>query len=501
MKSSRAVSKVVHALRFRPNPPQEGLRPLDIAGNPVYRVDPYEDDFYRRLVDLRADVQRQAAKAEVSGDSASAARLEGEQDALKRTTNATSYGAFVELNTTDRGRPEQTTVYGLDGEAFTARVPRHEKPGRYFHPLLATLITSAARLMLTLAEQLGKREGIDWAFCDTDSIAFVSPDGMAREDFRRRVERVRAWFSDLSPYESEGDLLKLEKVNYRLVDGTLTEELEPLLCYAVSPKRYALFNVDEDGRPVIRKASAHGLGHLLPPYSDAEAPPDIPSPAVSLEKLELERWHYDLWYRMAEAALAGRLADLSGLPGLVRPAMTSYSVTTPKIAEWFERYNKGRPYHRQVRAFGFFISPIVGEDGKPLGKRDEQFNLVAPYNTRQSEWLDGEYVDIYSRESVRLSTSAPGRAVARVRTYREIAGRYLVHPDPRRLGPDGERCNRGTTGFLSRRHVRAFHVQQIGKEANRLEELEAGLLGDVDELYTRYGSRRRDSCGGSSLRC
>jgi hypothetical protein len=38
-----------------------------------------------------------------------------------------------------------------------------------------------------------------------------------------------------------------------------------LYCYAISAKRYALFNLDDDGRPVMRKWSEHGLGHLLNP--------------------------------------------------------------------------------------------------------------------------------------------------------------------------------------------------------------------------------------------
>ena len=38
--------------------------------------------------------------------------------------------------------------------------------------------------------------------------------------------------------------------------------LEPLYCYTISSKRYVLFNLDAKGRPILRKASAHGLGHL-----------------------------------------------------------------------------------------------------------------------------------------------------------------------------------------------------------------------------------------------
>ncbi len=57
----------------------------------------------------------------------------------------------------------------------------------------------------------------------------------------------------------------MEKQNYLRGKG-----VEPLFCFPISAKRYALFNLDAEGKPVIRKASAHGLGHFVAPYG-AEA--------------------------------------------------------------------------------------------------------------------------------------------------------------------------------------------------------------------------------------
>jgi hypothetical protein len=53
----------------------------------------------------------------------------------------------------------------------------------------------------------------------------------------------------------------------------------PLYVWAISAKRYALFNLDADGGPILRKASVHGLGHLLPPYIAADPAPGIPAPS------------------------------------------------------------------------------------------------------------------------------------------------------------------------------------------------------------------------------
>src|SRR5262249_37292617 len=40
--------KVLEAIRFQPQGVQQGLQPINITGNPAYRIDPYKDDFYRR---------------------------------------------------------------------------------------------------------------------------------------------------------------------------------------------------------------------------------------------------------------------------------------------------------------------------------------------------------------------------------------------------------------------------------------------------------------------
>ena len=121
--------------------------------------------------------------------------------------------------------------------------------------------------MLAITERLLLDEGLDWAFCDTDSMAFTPPVGMPQAEFRQRVERVGAWFEALNPYEKAGSILEFEDQN----NDPVTGEPRDLFCYAISAKRYALFNWGPDGKPVIRKASAHGLGHLLPPYGDDEA--------------------------------------------------------------------------------------------------------------------------------------------------------------------------------------------------------------------------------------
>ena len=82
---------------------------------------------------------------------------------MKIMANATSYGIFIELNVEQRASPSAVTWFGPDGGAGHEVQPRElEEPGRHFHPLLATLITGAARLMLATSEVLARDRGIDW---------------------------------------------------------------------------------------------------------------------------------------------------------------------------------------------------------------------------------------------------------------------------------------------------------------------------------------------------
>src|SRR5256886_14792779 len=53
---------------------------------------------------------------------------------------------------------------------------------------------------------------------------------------------------------------------------------------------------------------------------------------------------------------------------------------------------------------------------------------------------------------------------------------YRAPPDPKSLGPDGAPCSRGTIGLLMRRPVRAGSAVYIGKESNRHEEVDHGLV-------------------------
>ena len=230
-----------------------------------------------------------------------------------------------------------------------------EEPGKYFHPLLGTLITGAARLMLAIAESLCFAKGLDWAFCDTDSVAIAKPDGMDQAEFFVRAQSICDWFSPLNPYEKKGSIFKIEDANFPIQVSADGPKFEPLYCFCISAKRYALFNLGKSGEIIIRKASAHGLGHYLAPYEADDAPESIPAPSVALDKIGVDRWHYDLWHTIIRAALDGHpdQVDLSYHQGLNRPAASRYGATTPALLAWFKTFNAGREYGEQAKPFNF----------------------------------------------------------------------------------------------------------------------------------------------------
>jgi hypothetical protein len=137
--------------------------------------------------------------------------------------NSTSYGIFVEVNVGDLDKNEKRECFGPSGIGFSIEPDKNEEPGRYFHPLLATLITGAARLMLAISATLATQAGLDWAFCDTDSMALSNPGEMDMPTFFSTAQAVCDWFKPLNPYEKKGPLFKIEDANFGITPDPLAE--------------------------------------------------------------------------------------------------------------------------------------------------------------------------------------------------------------------------------------------------------------------------------------
>jgi hypothetical protein len=319
-------------------------------------------------------------------------------------------------------------------------------------------------------------------------MAFTIPPGatdISDGQFRNRVNRVCDWFGRLNPYDQPGSILELEDQNFGIGDKS---EEPPLYCYAVSAKRYALFNIDAEGKPIIRKASAHGLGHLYPPYSDDD--PDGPE-----RDSGVLLWQEDLWRDIVSAALRGepQPVPFATRDRLNLPAASRYSATTPSILSWFRHYNKDRPYPEQIRPFGFLTwfhakraeERFYEEDPASAAwdPRARAPRPVAPYDRDISKAAN----DAFDREP-------PWDPVplAWLRTYAEALRQYHIHPETKFRGGGHMQ-----TGPLSRRHVFASAVEYIGKEADKWEEAQPfrRRRGFRDPVWTgTRRSREDDRC-------
>ena len=447
---------ILKAIRFDPKGKQAGLKPVVVTGE---TIDPTTQDFYRQLI-----IHRNKLKAEAkSATGATKSALESDQQAIKILANATSYGIFVELNVEDYKTAKTMIANGAEGQAFKFRSKSFEKPGQYFHPLLGTLITGAARLMLALAERQVEVQGLDWAFCDTDSIAIANAGGLPFEEFRAKALRVHEWFEDLNPYGDRRSILQLEKVNFPIGKEGELATLDPPLCFAVSAKRYVLFN-RKDGQPIIRKASGHGLGHLLAPYDE---PPT--ERRERIKRIGVPLWQEDLWKEVIRAAESdtpdqARFLDMKGFDA---PAASPYAATTPELLRWFNSYNGQQEPGERIFPFGFLLSlqaksrPQMAKD-EPEALSDELWRRreprpAAPYFKRATEAAEHAF-DRERRSQIPASwLKSQGRSLVR----------YHLHPESKFRGGDYDQ-----RGALRRRHVIAFAMQAIGKESDDIEENE-----------------------------
>lgn len=256
---------------------------VNLFGDENFKIDLNKEDLFTRLIDMRSEVKVSMKDCEKRGSDDKYYYSSLEQ-ALKVLASATSYGILVET------KMHKDNYKGKDIEIEIA--------GKYFTSPIGTHIIGAARMMLAIAERLGKDRGLDYAMCDTDSMAFFRPKGMSRATFRKLVDEICEWFLPLSPYAKDAkgnvpELFELESVNdlTEYKDGKLTfindfkaqlDKLgidpntvdDTLYILGVSCKRYCLYNKLSNGQYLMRKISAHATGRYQFDY-DLKMPSDV----------------------------------------------------------------------------------------------------------------------------------------------------------------------------------------------------------------------------------
>jgi hypothetical protein len=471
--------RVRRALRFGPAGRQSGLQPVRLRGEVL--VDPNTEDFFQRVVEARQHVRQQTPghKYETCGcESCRTGRF------LKVLANSGSYGIYAEMIRSEQ--PGKVTVHPPDGQAFDTSVRAPETPGAYCFPPIAACITGAARLMLALLERSVTDAGGSWVFCDTDSMAIVAtehggeliaclggphhlPDGgtpAVRALSYDDVTAVQERFAQLNPYNRAlvAQVLKLETT------GT---------CYAVSAKRYVIYQRTDDGTIDILKRSEHGLGGCLNPVNPDQNEPDgIP-----------RSWIDDCWRWI----LAAHDKPRTPLPEWSdKPALSRFSISSPILRRPFNTWNCSKSWDEQIKPFNFILVAILDPFGLPQHAAPERFRLIAPYTRDSGDWTGLPWRNMYDPDgpTYRITTDHQdlhGDTV-HVKSCGQVLREYRLHPEHKFDGPDGERCRFLTQGLLRRRTVYAAGpAHLIGKEANRLDEVQAGIHTNLEDVLTNYG--------------
>ena len=452
--------EVLEATEFFATERQTGLKPVDLLGVPL---DPHGQVF-RTVVEERQrykDVNPALAQA------------------LKTLANSGAYGIYAEINVTPaadakgkkaKDAPQFVKPRGLwyadigpeEGKTH------NERPGTFFNPVIASLVTGGARLVLAMAEAEVRALGGTFAFCDTDSLAIVAGEHPAKNVPRlsdRAVREIIDGFNRLNPYDPDlvPDLLKLEYKN-----------LPDLRCWAVSAKRYVLFTRHERNRLRIVKASESGLGATLG-RTERE----------TVGKLARRIWlrilvrEFGIRYR---GELKARVAHLTNFDSPMRRRLP---ITQPHVYDTpgFKRFNRAKSYDFRIKPFGFLqtITPAkeIGKAVQPIAPSERDIT-----KSRRLPWTD-----FRTGKPIKLDWDGNAYAgtvpVMRLDQFVEL---HEEHPEAKAAAPNGLPASEDDRGVLGRLCLFAGAPRRIGKEVDRLDEDDEYSLGSLDPAeYTAEG--------------
>lgn len=497
------IPKIVDAFRIEPS--KETLKDLkSVKLQSGVEIDPAKGDFFKTVIEQRKRIE---ARADLPSD-----EKERMSKTLKTLANSTSYGIFAQMDPHNDEGSTPVTCYGLDASPYTCNVENYESPGEYCFPPIASLITGGARLMLALLESRVTKFGGTYAMEDTDSMAIVAtehgatvpcPGGPLKMGKRSDAVNALSWaqvkeiskeFEALNPYDRRavpGSILKIEDDNFEPKTGKQRE----IWCVAISAKRYALFLKEGKSKlPALLRSgpegnskdnhwSEHGLGHLLNPID---------------HRSEDRSWIARFWDSIISDCLGRgkKRIDFEKLPAIGR-----VTINSPEILVPLDGLNRGKKYRNQIKPFNFLLTCHISPLGHPIGANPERFHLIAPFELNSAKWMRLNWIDQYSGEQFKISTEQnfSSRTTARVQTYGDVLLEYAHHPESKCADEDGSPCDRQTAGLLFRRHVQIGEIVPIGKESNKLEEVDAGLIHSAESVYLTYPDPTRDSWTRATL--
>jgi hypothetical protein len=468
------VPQIVRAIRLVPHGKQAGMQSVNLRG--MVKVDPYKDDLFCKIIEQRDLHQNDKAIYYW----------------LKILANSI-YGFFVELNPEIQKKNIAVNVFSGERH-FHDQSDVIEKPGPWFFPPLASLITAGGRLLLAMTEALVKEKRGTYLFCDTDSLAIVASKRGGRLSIsgssglrilsRTEVENIVDRFAALNPYNPEivrGSILNLIKANF--VDSDPKKARRQLYGYSVAAKRYALYEKIDLNNIKIVDPKAHGIGFLYPPKDS----PDDWEEDVPL-------WIYEMWDYIVRGAFKLRC---KAPPWLDLPQMMRLTITTYKVLHMLGEWEIARPYN-------FLFLPMVDPTfGYAFFHRaNEKVLLVTPFSSKQGRWFELECTNIYTGKTYKMvdctKEKNPAYDVVFPSQFARLLIDYQEHPEAKSLAPDGGPCEADTRGLLQRVHVVAGKFRYVGKETDRKWE-EGDDISVLEFKTTEYGRAKRIITDASTI--
>lgn len=219
----------------------------------------------------------------------------------------------------------------------------------------------------------------------------------------------------------------------------------------------------------IGKHTQHGLGHLLNPVD-----PDS----------EDKDWIAQAWRYLLDSDDGNHPSPPTWID---RPALSRHTVSTPDLLRAFTPYNKAKPPTEQIRPFNFILVAHLAPLGEPESHPSGPIRLIASYENDPRKWPELDWIDRHHPKDGpytitcnphRDETTPPNSAI--VTSYRTVLTNYLHHPEHKYAAPDGAPCAVETRGLLHRHPVHIRTLREIGKEANKIDEIRSGLIGAQD---------------------
>jgi hypothetical protein len=455
------VPRILEALEFYADG-ADRLNSVDFQGR--LRIDPRRQVF-KQIVEERQRTKR----AKGSGGDPSLSRMDL---GLKTFANSGAYGINFEVNVTPS--PQSGAVRGnvyADGQYGCDDV-HDERPGTFCNPIIASFVTGAARLLLAMLETEVSARGGTFAFCDTDSLAIVCGEDCPPEIpslDRAAVNETIAKFDALSPYDPTlvKHMLKHEH-----------EEIHRLRCWAVSAKRYVLFEVLSGRKIRIVKASESGLGGIIGRTDDENT-----------HKLAVNIWTHILRSELPEKYIYPNISSSESEINYRDAVRRKIPLSQPHILKnpGFRAFNRKRDYRDQIKPFGFIQSVV------PAVEIDRSVQPIAPYERDAVKSRSLPWVDLRTGDSVQLDWLGTGERAVPVYTMDEYIQNYRTHPERKAADQFGNPSGSETRGLLHRLHVYSDEPVRIGKEVDRLDEVDGMPQDDGPVEYAAEKNHRRST--------